>query len=112
MKVVKLSYDQESDILEVRFAVGKKGDRTGIGINEDITLFCDHSFSELHGLTILAYSKLISLPPQPLTELNEAPPIIQEKVRNLLQCKNLQPFLSLENGDVRLHDVRVKQLAA
>ena len=112
MKVVKISYDQEGDILEVRFTTGTMENRIGIGLNEDVTLFCDLNYSELHGLTVLAYSKLISHPPQPTTELNEAPDDIREKVRRLLQSKNIQPFLSLENGDIRLHDVRVAQLAA
>jgi hypothetical protein len=106
------SFDLEGDILEVRFAPGEEGDRTGIGRNEDVTVFCNRKYSELHGLTVLAYSKLLALPPQPLTELNEAPVSVQKKVRALLKNQALQPFLSLENGKFRLHDVRVAELAA
>lgn len=112
MQIVHISYDIEGDILEVRFAPGVEGNRTGIGLNEDITLFCDHEYSELHGLTVLAYSRLLTLPPQPLTELKEAPSNVQKKVRALLKAKSLQPFLSLENGNLRLRDVRIAQLAA
>ncbi|NUO81020.1 hypothetical protein HUU05_13150 [candidate division KSB1 bacterium] len=112
MKVVKMFYDQEGDILEVRFAAGKEGKRTGIGLNEDVTLFCDCDYSEIQGLTILAYSKLVALPPQSLSELEEAPCEVKEKVRKLLQGERLQPFLSLENDGLRLHDVRVTQLAS
>jgi hypothetical protein len=112
MRVVNISYDFEGDILEVRFAPGEEGNRTGIGLNEDVTIFCDRKYFELHGLTVLAYSKLLVLPPQPLTEFNEAPASVQKKVRALLTNKALQPFLSLENGNIRLHDVRVAELAA
>jgi hypothetical protein len=111
MKVVKMFYDQEGDILEVRFAAGEEGKRTGIGLNDDVTLFCDLDYSEIQGLTVLAYSKLVALPPQPASELEEAPFEVKEKVRALLQQEKLRPFLSLENGGVRLHDVRVGQLA-
>jgi hypothetical protein len=112
MRVVNISYDLEGDILEVRFAPGEEGDRTGIGLNDDVTIFCDRQYSELHGLTVLAYSKLLALPPQPLTELAEAPASVKQKVLALLKNKALQPFLSLENGNLRLHDVRVAELAA
>ncbi|MGH7449803.1 MAG: hypothetical protein ACRENG_00505 [bacterium] len=112
MQIVNISYDLEGDILEVRFAPGEEGDRTGIGLNEDVTIFCNRKYSELHGLTVLAYSKLLSLPPQPLTELKEFPSSVQKKIRALLQNKALQPFLSLENGNLRLLDVRVAELAA
>lgn len=112
MRVVNISYDFEGDILEVRFAPGEEGNRTGIGLNEDVTIFCDRKYSEIHGLTVLAYSKLLALPPQPLTELNEAPTSVQKKVRAFLKSKALQPFLSLENGNLRLHDIRVAELAA
>lgn len=78
MRLIKFAYDQEGDILEVRFMAGKTGNRTGIGLNEGVTLFCDRDYSEIHGLTILAYSKLVSLLPQPLSELDEAPPEIQK----------------------------------
>jgi hypothetical protein len=112
MRVVNISYDFEGDILEVRFASGEEGNKTGIGLNEDVTLFCDRKYSELHGLTVLAYGKLLALPPQPLTELDEAPTSIQKRVHALLKNKALQPFLSLENDNLRLHDVRVAELAA
>jgi hypothetical protein len=112
MQIVHISYDIEGDILEVRFAPGGEDNRTGIGLNEDVTLFCDRKYSELHGLTVLAYSRLLALPPQPLTELEEAPSSVQKKVRALLKSKQLQPFLSLENGNLHLHDVRIAQLAA
>lgn len=112
MRVVTISYDLEGDILEVRFALGEEDNRTGIGLNEEVTLFCDRKYSELHGLTVLAYSKLLALPPQPLTELNEAPASVQKKVRALLKNKALQPFLALANGGIRLHDIRVAELAA
>jgi hypothetical protein len=35
-----------------------------------------------------------------------------KKIRKLLRSKTLQPFISIENGGLRLHDVRVAQLAA
>ncbi len=111
MKIVKMFYDQEGDILEVRFAAGEEGKRTGIGLNEDVTLFCDADFSEVLGLTVLAYSKLVALPPQPLSELEEAPTEIKDRVRELLRTQILQPFLALENDGLHLHDVRVTQLA-
>ena len=78
---MKISYDEEGDILEVQFTPGKPGNRTGIGLTEQITIFCDASFQTTLGFAVLAYSKLIALPGLPLVELRRVPEDIQSKAK-------------------------------
>ncbi|MDW7680595.1 MAG: hypothetical protein SCK70_08515, partial [bacterium] len=70
---MKIYYDPEGDILEVQFKLGETKNRSGIGLTDQITIFCDTSFQQALGFTALAYSRLLTLPEAPLNELNNAP---------------------------------------
>lgn len=109
--VVKISYDPESDLLEVQFA-RIPGARTGIGLNDQITLFFDETLEHPLGLTATSYTKLLLLEKLPLNELQEAPDEIQKKVRHALQLQPLIRFLHLEGESAVLDDRRISELVS
>jgi len=109
---MKISYDQDGDILEVQFMSGKPGNRTGIGLTEQITIFCDASFQTTLGFAVLAYSKLLALPELPLEELRRFPEDIQSKVKGLLTRSPLNHFLYLVDDKIGVEDVRISELVA
>lgn len=107
---MKIYYDIEGDILQVQFKPGKPDERTGIGLNEQITIFCDISYQNALGFIALAYSKLLVLPESPLNELNNAPENIQHKIKKLISKPPLNRFLYLVDDKVGLEDVRMSEL--
>ena len=112
MRSINLFYDAEGDVLEIKFGSGMKDQRTGIGLTSQVTLFCDHRYERVLGLTIVAYSRLIALGAQPLSELSQAPAEIQEKVKNLLQTKPACLMLTIRNNDLQLEDLHVSKWVA
>lgn len=108
--MVKICYDPEGDLLEVQFTQFRKS-RSGIGLTDQITLFCDEDLQVPLGLTATAYTRLLVCPRLPLTELLEAPQEIQQKVRRLLQQPLLSHFIRLENDFIELEDLRISELA-
>lgn len=106
---MKLYYDPEGDILEVQFKLGQPEKRTGIGLTDQITIFCDTSFQQALGFTALAYSRLIALPETPLTELNQMPQDIQDKIRKLIINSPLNRFFNLINGNIGLRDIKISE---
>lgn len=109
---MKISYDEEGDLLEVQFTPGKPADHTGIGLTDQITIFCDASFQTTPGFAALAYSKLLALPELPLEELRRVPEDIQIKVKRLLSQSPLNRFLYLVDDKIGVEDVRMSKLVA
>lgn len=109
---MKIYYDEDGDILEVQFATGKPDNRTGIGITEQITIFCDTSFQNVYGFAALAYSKLLALPELPLDEIKNAPLDVQEKIKKMLSKSPLNHFLHLIDNKVGIEDVRISELVS
>ena len=112
MRHVKISYDGEGDLLEVQFVPGDKGRRTGVALTDEITLFCDTAYETLLGFSVVAYSKLLTLPGRPITELAGAPQEVQDKVRNLLKKDPLSQFFHLEDDRLRIQDVQLSELVS
>jgi len=109
---MKISYDEEGDILEVQFTLGKPGNRTGIGLTDQITIFCDASFHNALGFVVTAYSKLLTLPELLLEELCRIPEDIQKKVKRLIAESPLSHFLYLVDDKIGVEDVRISELVA
>lgn len=107
--MVKISYDPENDLLEVQFA-RSLGTRKGISLNDQITLFFDEALETPLGLTATSYTKLLLLEKLPLSELQEAPDEVQQKVRHALQMQPLIRFLHLEGKNAVLEDRRISEL--
>ena len=108
--MVKISYDPEGDLLEARFtSLGKE--RRGIGLTDQITLFCTPDLKRPLGLTIAAYTRLLAHPRLPLSELDNAPQEIQRSIRALLERPPLSHFIHLEGDTLRLADLRISELA-
>lgn len=112
MNGVKIYYDNQGDILEVQFDPGEKDRRTGIGLTNQITLFCDASFKTVLGFTVVAYSKLLSLPSVPLNELEQAPDHVQEKIKELLKQPPMNRFIHLNKNRIKLEDTHISKLIA
>jgi len=108
---MKIIYDEEGDILEIQFKPGIPEKRTGIGLTDHITIFCDTAFQQALGLSALAYSKLLSLPKSPMNELAAAPSAIQQQVIRLLTQAPLNRILYVEGDKIGLEDVRISELA-
>ena len=106
---MKIFYDDEGDILEVQFKLGQAGKRTGIGLTDNITIFCDTSFQQAFGFIASAYSKLLALSESPLNELNQAPQNVQDKIRQLITNSPLSRFLYLINGKIGLRDIKISE---
>ena len=109
---MKISYDEEGDILEVQFTPGKPNNRTGISLTDQITIFCDTSFHNVLGFVAIAYSKLLALPELPLEELNRIPEDVQNKVKRLISESPLNHFLYLVDDKIGVEDVRMSELVA
>ena len=107
---MKIYYDEEGDVLEVRFTLGEPNKRTGISLTEQITIFCDTSFQNTLGFTALAYSKLLALPELHLDELSLMPKNIQDKIKQLISQSPLNRFLYLAGDKIGLEDVRISEL--
>lgn len=109
---MKLYYDPEEDVLEVQFKLGQPQNRTGIGLTDQITIFCDTSFQQALGFTALSYSRLLALPESHLNELNQAPQDIQEKIRKLIINSPLNRFFNLIDGKIGLRDIKISESIA
>jgi len=109
---MKIYYDPEADILEVQLKLGQPEKRTGIGLTDQITIFCDTSFEQALGFTAIAYSRLLALPEAPLNELHQAPRDIQDKIRKLLINSPLNRFFNLINSKIELRDVKISESVA
>ena len=103
---------EDGDILEVQFTSGKPGNRTGISLTDQITIFCDASFHNALGFIAIAYSKLLVLPELPLAELGRTPEDIQNKVKRLIAESPLSHFLYLVDDKIGVEDVRMSELVA
>ncbi len=109
---MKISYDEEGDILEVQFIPGNPGDCTGFGLTDQITIFCDTSFNNAFSFVAITYSKLLTLPELPLEELSGIPADIQNKAKRLIAKLQLNPFLYLVDDKIGVEDVRMSELVA
>jgi hypothetical protein len=89
---MKISYDEEEDILEVQFTPGKLGNPTGISLTDQITIFCDAPFQNVLGFVAIAYSKLLALSELLLEELSRIPADIQSKVKRFIAESPLNYF--------------------
>jgi len=107
---MKIYYDAEGDILEVQFTLGTPENRTGIGITEQITIFCDKLFKKSLGFTVLSYSKLLAMPEFHLDELNIAPKDVQKNIKKLISQFPLNHFLYLKDEKIGLEDVQMSEL--
>jgi hypothetical protein len=108
---MKILYDEEGDLLEVQFKAGVPTTRTGIGLTDHITIFCDTAYQQALGVTAMAYSKLLSLPKSPMNELAAAPSTVQHQVKRLLAQAPLNRILYVEGDKIGLEDVRISELA-
>ncbi len=109
---MKLNYDPEEDVLEVQFKLGHSEKRTGIGLTDQITIFCDTSFQQALGFTAVAYSRLLALPEAPLNELIRAPRDIQDKIKKLIVNSPLNRFFNLIDGKIGLRDLKISESVA
>lgn len=109
--MVKISYDPESDLLEVQFARSASASR-GIGLTDQITLFFDEDLETPLGLAATSYTKLLLQERLPLSELQEAPDEVQQKVRHALQTMPLIRFIHLEGEVAVLADRRISELVS
>ena len=109
---VKIYYDFEGDLLEVQFSPGEKHRRTGITLTNEITLFSDTAYKTPLGLSIIAYSKLLTLPSRPLTELLNAPQKVQDQVKSLLKKNPFNQFFHLDGDNLGIEDVHLSELVS
>lgn len=93
---VSMDYDPEGDILSITFGTkGRKG--KGYELSDYIYIRIDPSTHEPLGLTILSYSKLITLGDIPLSFWIELTPSEQEIMRTVLCSKPINQFLYLKD---------------
>ena len=109
---MKISYDEEGDILEIQFTPGKPGDSTGIGLTDQITIFCDTSFNNALSFVAITHSKLLTLPELSLKELSRISGDIQDKDKRLIAESPLNHFLYLVDDKIGVEDVRMSELVA
>ena len=107
--MVKISYDPEGDLLEARFT-SFRTERRGIGLTDQITLFCTPDLQTALGITVTAYTRLLAHPSLPLTELDDAPEEIQCRIRTLLEQSPLSYFIHLKGDTLHLADLRISEL--
>jgi len=107
---MKIYYDSAGDLLETQFLSGLAHQRTGIGISEHITLFCDTEYSEVLGFTIFSYSKLLKLPAISTTELMQQPVVIQKRIQKLFSRSPLNRFFRLNENQIHLTDSQLSEL--
>ena len=107
--MIKISYETEGDLLEIQFAQTSKA-RRGIGLTEQITIFYDEHIKNPLALTIISYTKLLSLSIHPLTKLSNAPDEIQQSVDQSLQRDPLSRFIHLKENGIELEDIRMSEL--
>ena len=108
--MMKIYYDSEGDLLEVQFGTGVKDKRTGIGLTDQITLFCDSTIEKALGFTVTAYSKLLLMPKQSLNELNRTPKDVKTKVISLLKKPQINQFIHVIGEKIGLEDVKMSRL--
>ena len=92
---ISMDYDPEGDMLSITFgAPGRKG--RGYELSEHIYIRIDLSTYEPLGLTILSYSKLLTLGEISLSFWGELTPEAQEIMRTILNSEPVNRFLHLK----------------
>ena len=92
---ISMDYDPEGDMLSITFgAPGRKG--RGYELSEHIYIRVDLSTHEPLGLTILSYSKLLTLGEISLSFWGELTPKEQEMMRAIFDNKPVNRFLHLK----------------
>lgn len=92
---ISMDYYPEGDMLSITFGVpGRKG--RGYELSEHIYIRIDLSTHEPLGLTILSYTKLLTLGEIALSFWNKLTPREQEMMRAILSNKPMNYFLHLK----------------
>ena len=94
-----LTYDQESDILNLRWPQPPSAARIGTEINENIVIFTDAGQTTVFGLMLISYQELIKVTSLELTGLRRTPADTQTCLRRLLRQEPLRRFLLLDHDD-------------
>jgi hypothetical protein len=93
---ISMDYYPEGDMLSITFGPkGRKG--KGYELSENIYIRVDPSTHEPLGLTILSYSKLLTLDEFSLSFWNEFDPEEQDIMRTILGNEPLNRFLNLKD---------------
>ena len=93
---ISMDYYPEGDMLSITFgAKGRKG--RGYELSEHIYIRIDLSMHEPLGLTILSYSKLLTLGEISLSSWGELTPKEQEMMRAILSNEPVNRFLHLKD---------------
>ncbi len=93
---ISMDYYPEGDMLSITFGVkGRKGQ--GYELSEHIYIRIDLSTDEPLGLTILSYSKLLTLGSISLSFWGELTPKEQEMMRAIFSNEPVNRFLHLKN---------------
>lgn len=93
---ISMDYYPDGDMLSITFGPkGRKG--KGYELSEHIYIRIDTSTYEPLGLTILSYSKLLTLDEFPLSFWNQLTPEDQDMMRSLFSREPLSRFLNLKD---------------
>jgi len=99
MSEIKISYDSESDVLEVLFAKPSP-DELALELSFNVVLFVNPRTFRALNLMILDYTQLLEMEKIHLDELEKMPLSIQRKILHLLTSDPVRNFLQLV-GDSR-----------
>ena len=93
---ISMDYYPDGDMLSITFgSKGRKG--KGYELSEHVYIRVDTSTYEPLGLTILSYSKLLTLDESPLSFWNQLTPEDQDMMKLLLSREPLSRFLNLKD---------------
>lgn len=107
MQSFHIDYDEEGDILELRWGTARGAGRTGFELNENIILFTNSDLTLPLGLTLLSYQRLGEQSRLDLAKMQALPPDIQDSLRTLLQRDPLQRILRFQNGSLSMRRGRI-----
>jgi hypothetical protein len=117
MTDIRISYDHQSDMLEVLFEKPIAGERA-FELSFDIILFVNPHTGRPINLTILDYKRLLQMDKIPLENLKKMSLSQQRKIRRLITSEPLSNFLELidkprlKKPHVRLLNPEFRQLLA
>ncbi len=98
---ISIDYDPEGDMLSIIFgAKGRKG--RGYELNDYIYIRIDLSSYEPLGLTILNYSKVLSLKEIPLSFWDDLKQQEKEFMLKILSKEPINRFLNLKDGSASI----------
>jgi len=96
MTEISMSYDRQSDFLEVLFEKPIAGEQA-FELNQNIVLFVNPYTGRPINLTIIDYKRLLQMDKIPLDNLKKMPARQQKKVRELILNGPIRNFLEWVN---------------